>query len=382
MVAAAALAANSIYLAMVTFFEWTTGRALQDYFYQWMFLAHLALGLLVVVPFAAFAIAHALAARHHPNRRRCAHRLLLAALALACSSTGLVLVRVAGFELRRSACARQWRTGCTRWCPSAAAGRSILAPAARAAASASGAAWGVVRSRRRWRSRSRSCDAHQPTARAACRTKAIASSPVARADADRAAAAAARADDGRATARDATPTPIRGWLTSAHHFSSFNNPVYLASVKETRKVVLAARRQRATAAGGAPAATTRCRFFSGAFDEPKFDTEEPITDRSGRHHLHRRATPSPASTAPAATATTPIEEPLHYPFAFSDKPALQCDQPAAGEGQAGVPHEDVPQAGAPHVRSSAPPATRCTSRASSTTTRSSCAARTTTTASS
>ena len=27
-----------------------------------------------------------------------------------------------------------------------------------------------------------------------------------------------------------------GWLSSAHRFSSFNNPVYAASVKDTRKV--------------------------------------------------------------------------------------------------------------------------------------------------
>ncbi|MFN0055822.1 MAG: multiheme c-type cytochrome [Planctomycetales bacterium] len=26
-----------------------------------------------------------------------------------------------------------------------------------------------------------------------------------------------------------------GWFNSAHHFSSFNNPAYLASVKETRE---------------------------------------------------------------------------------------------------------------------------------------------------
>ena len=47
MVGAAALAANSIYLALVTFLEWVTGRPLQNYFYQYMFLAHLALGLLI-----------------------------------------------------------------------------------------------------------------------------------------------------------------------------------------------------------------------------------------------------------------------------------------------------------------------------------------------
>ena len=39
---AAALAANSIYLALITFLEWTVGRPLQNHFYQYMFLAHLS----------------------------------------------------------------------------------------------------------------------------------------------------------------------------------------------------------------------------------------------------------------------------------------------------------------------------------------------------
>ena len=49
MVIAAALAANSIYLALITFLEWTAGRPLQNYFYQYMFLAHLTLVRDVVV---------------------------------------------------------------------------------------------------------------------------------------------------------------------------------------------------------------------------------------------------------------------------------------------------------------------------------------------
>ena len=100
MVAAAALAANSIYLAMVTFFEWTTGRALQNYFYQYMFLAHLALGLLIVVPFAAFVILHALAARHRRNRMALRTGYALGGAALALLATGLILVRFGWFEIR------------------------------------------------------------------------------------------------------------------------------------------------------------------------------------------------------------------------------------------------------------------------------------------
>ena len=58
MVIAAALAANSIYLALITFLEWTAGRPLQNYFYQYMFLAHLTLLVtgLVLVRFGWFEI--------------------------------------------------------------------------------------------------------------------------------------------------------------------------------------------------------------------------------------------------------------------------------------------------------------------------------------
>ena len=54
----AMIAANSLYLAGVTFLEFWTKRTFQDYFYQWMFLVHIVLGLLIVTPFLVFGVIH------------------------------------------------------------------------------------------------------------------------------------------------------------------------------------------------------------------------------------------------------------------------------------------------------------------------------------
>ena len=65
----ALLGANSAYLASITFLEWVKGLTYQNYFYQCMFLAHLVLGLLLVVPFVVFGAFHIKNAHGRPNRR-------------------------------------------------------------------------------------------------------------------------------------------------------------------------------------------------------------------------------------------------------------------------------------------------------------------------
>ena len=53
----ALLGANSFYLSAITFLEWANQPELyQNYFYQLMFLAHLVLGLIVIVPYLALRI--------------------------------------------------------------------------------------------------------------------------------------------------------------------------------------------------------------------------------------------------------------------------------------------------------------------------------------
>ena len=65
----ALLGANSAYLAAVTFLEWFKGELYQNYFYQIMFLGHLILGVLLVLPFILFAFSHLRLAFQRKNRR-------------------------------------------------------------------------------------------------------------------------------------------------------------------------------------------------------------------------------------------------------------------------------------------------------------------------
>ena len=96
--------ANSLYLVTVTALENLRGQVLQNYFYQYMFLGHLILGLLLIVPFLVFAVVHLANTRHRKNRRavRMGYALFTAGLILLL--TGLLLTRrPAGDPLARTA---------------------------------------------------------------------------------------------------------------------------------------------------------------------------------------------------------------------------------------------------------------------------------------
>ncbi len=90
------LALNSIYLVSVTVSEWATGQTIQNYFYQYMFLVHLVLGLLLIAPLVIFGVLHIRNAHDRPNRLavRAGYGLFAAALVLVAS--GLVLTRLEG----------------------------------------------------------------------------------------------------------------------------------------------------------------------------------------------------------------------------------------------------------------------------------------------
>src|SRR5258707_7274930 len=65
----AVLGANSAYLFSVTGLEAFTGHVYQNYFYQMMFLVHVLLGLLLIVPFVVFGTIHMLNTRNRKNKR-------------------------------------------------------------------------------------------------------------------------------------------------------------------------------------------------------------------------------------------------------------------------------------------------------------------------
>ncbi|WP_020470892.1 tetratricopeptide repeat protein [Zavarzinella formosa] len=107
---------------------------------------------------------------------------------------------------------------------------------------------------------------------------------------------------------------------SSHKFSSFNNPAYLFSVRETRKVGLekdgSVKSSRWCAGCHDPVP-----FFSGAFDDPKFDDVNHQTAHAGITCTACHAITNVNSTIGNADFT--IAEPAHYPFATSKSAPLQ-----------------------------------------------------------
>ena len=113
----------------------------------------------------------------------------------------------------------------------------------------------------------------------------------------------------------------KGWFHSSHHFSSFNNPAYLASVRETREVAL----KRDGNVQGSPLVRRMSRpgaVLQRHVRRSELRLEEPIpTAQAGITCTVCHAITNINSTRGNADYT--IEEPLHYPFAFSDNPVLQ-----------------------------------------------------------
>lgn len=104
-------------------------------------------------------------------------------------------------------------------------------------------------------------------------------------------------------------------LHSSHKFSSFNNPAYLFSVRETRRVA-GVRAARWCAGCHDPVP-----FFGGKFDDPNYDDVNDPTAHAGITCTACHSITHVASRSGNADYT--ISEPIHYPFAFSDNPFLQ-----------------------------------------------------------
>ncbi len=310
------LTATAAYLGGVTAAEFVAGGTYQGYVYQWAVLLHLAVGVAVTLPFVLFAPAHALAARTHPNRRAARMGYVLAALALAVLLTGLALMRVAGIELRAPGV-----RAVVYWA-------HVLAPI--------GVAWAFLNHRRRGRALRPAAVWTWATATMAlvALTAAIdvrTSRPLATTDSTVSfAPSLARTASGRTIPAQALMVDDycaechtdahQSWLSSAHRFSSFNNKVYGASVKETRQVMLA-RDGNVDGSRWCAGCHDPVPLFSGAFARADFDPDKDPTSQAGLTCTACHAIESVNSTRGNADFT--IGEPRHYPFAFSNSPALR-----------------------------------------------------------
>ena len=88
------LMVDSLILVMTDVAAWWSGEGREDGRYLWAFLVHLGLGLLLIVPFIIYGVGHARRGRHRQNRRAVAVGWGLLWIAVALLVTGLVLVRV------------------------------------------------------------------------------------------------------------------------------------------------------------------------------------------------------------------------------------------------------------------------------------------------
>ena len=314
----AILGANSAYLLSITVLEWASGRSYQNYFYQLMFLAHLALGLLLVLPFLVFSVAHIRAAARRPNRRAVRAGWGVFAASFLLLFTGLVLMRVGGFELKNPELRSGaywahvilplfvvWLYVLHRLAGPRIKWRVGLGWAGAVAAVVAGMVWLHSQDPREWNVVG-PVEGEQYFHPSLARTASGNFIPAKTLMMD-------------AYCQECHADAYEGWFHSAHHFSSFNNPAYLFSVRETREVVY----QR----DGDVKASRWCAgchdpvpFFSGAFDDPAYDLENDPTAHAG---VTCTACHSIVNVnSPVGNGDFTLEEPVHYPFASSTNRVL------------------------------------------------------------
>src|SRR5579871_1041787 len=320
----ALLTVDSAYLGSITWFEWLSGKTLQDYFYQVMFLIHLLLGFLIIAPVIVFGVLHLRNAWKRPNRRAVTAGIALFSCAIALLASGLLLTRLGVLEVRdprvravsywlhvvtpfiaawlfvlhRLAGKRiNWRIG-GRWAGFAAAFALIMV---------------VVQAQdpRRWGEKG-PASGEQYFFPSLARTATGKFIP-------------ARVLTMDGYCKGCHADAHAKWQHSAHHMSSFSNPAYLFSVRETRRVV--------TRRDGTVQASRWCAgchdpvpFFSGAFEDARFDNPEYDIGHDPMGGAGITCTTCHAITHVNSTrgnADFTIEEPQHYPFAFSDSAALR-----------------------------------------------------------
>ncbi len=314
----ALLGINSFYLLAVTVAEKVLKSQFQDSFYQWMFLVHLVLGVLIILPFVVFGFWHLKRSWSHPNRRavKAGMGLFIASLLLLIS--GVLLTRIEGIlEIRSPA----WRT--------IFYATHVATPMV--------TIWLFVLHRLagvpiRWAVSYRWSFAgllfvllmlvwHQysvpPGMTPAAGDQYFEPSLARTSDGKFIEAHRLMRDD---SCRECHPDVHSRWSESAHRFSSFNNPAYLASVKNTRDFLME-RDGDVHASRFCAGCHDPVPFFSGAFDDPDFDMDNHPTAHAAITCTVCHAIES--VPGPRGNGEYVIGQPELYPFAMSEDPLLK-----------------------------------------------------------
>jgi tetratricopeptide (TPR) repeat protein len=317
----ALLGATGAYLVAIRLMEWSKGITYTNQFTLWMFLVHVAVGVLLTLPFLVFGFSHYATARLRKNRLAVKLGLMLFSCGIIVGLSGFALIQLEGLPQiptgtlsrsviyllhllaplvavvlyilhRRAGPDIQWKWAYV-WGGSVGAFVVIMI---------------VMHSYdpRKWYAKGSSEGERyfEPSR--------------------------ARTGDGKFISEKALmmdsycqkchPDAYNDWFHSAHHFSSFNNPPYKFSVDETREVSLK-RDGEVRASRWCAGCHDPVPLFSGQFDNKFFNEVDHPTAQAGITCTVCHAITNINSTAGNADYT--IEEPLHYPFAYSDNPVLQ-----------------------------------------------------------
>ncbi len=315
----AVLGANSVYLASVTGLDWWTGQTYENWFFHWMFLGHLVLGLVLIVPWLIFGAIHIGNTKQRKNKRAIRVGYALFALSIVLLISGLLLVRVAGFDLKQpearsvaywahviSPLACLWLYWMHRLVGPRIKWRLGLGYAVATAAFVAVMMLMHNQDPRKWNTVGPK-DGEKYFFPSLAKTSTGDFIP-------------AHTLDNDEYCLKCHKDAYDGWYHSVHRFSSFNNPTYLASVRETRQVSMT-RDGNVTGSRWCAGCHDPVPFFSGAFDDPKFDDVKHPTAHAGVTCTVCHAITHVNSTKGNADYT--IEEPAQYPFTFSDNSVLQ-----------------------------------------------------------
>ena len=324
----ALLGANSAYLATVTFLDWlerSKGVSYQNYFYQIQFLAHLILGVLFVAPFLVFNVVHMMNTWNRPSRKAVYVGYVLFAMSLLVLVSGVMLVRFDGLEV--VAAKTEGSRGFAYWAHVLApllcvwlyilhrlAGPRIRWKVGIGWAGAVAAAVVAMVALHR----------HDPRVWSAKGPK----------DGEKYfTPSSTRTANGKWVKPEALmnneyclechPDAFNSWVHSAHRFSSFNNPFYLFTIKQTRALAMK-RDGNVQMSRWCAGCHDPVPFLSGAFDDPNFDFEKHPTALAGITCVacHSITSLQGAHPGTIGNGNYTIEEPIHYPFAYTPTNSL------------------------------------------------------------
>jgi tetratricopeptide (TPR) repeat protein len=310
---------NSAYLISITIAERLSGGLYQEYFYQLMFLGHLLLGLVIVLPAVVFGALHLRNAWPRPNYRAVRAGLALYTTILLLLISGIVLTRFDFFPVQDPTV-----RGVAYWVhvmtPLLVIGLFVLHRlAGRNIRYRPGIVWGtaaivVVAITLLPQMLEKHGVAADISAQAPVEDSERSFFPALSKiqDSKNLSADILMMDE---YCQDCHADVHEKWQQSAHRFSSFNNPAYRFSVMQTRQVSLS-RNGNTHASRFCAGCHDPVPLFAGVYDDLDFGVADDPLASAGITCTACHAITSIDS--PRGNADYTIAAPVHYPFTFSD----------------------------------------------------------------